>query len=233
MGKERVESFSGPIIYKTHVAYSRYFSEEYGFPLAFVDEQMPPYLDYFAVDVKYAGEFSSCTIRMLLDKEGPISLPEVDLYQPFSGGNLNMMRSALPKRNTDAKEKRYQWEFRTRKSDYDGRDGVPEAIHGTFALVGIDDPETPEGKSVSQSVDIETLKHGLFREWMFVELQTFCSPMLKAVFSRDHAYVLGNPTERKSGFTPSAKTFEESVQIPVPASVKSDVEADIAKIKFN
>jgi len=229
----RVSRFKGPILYKTHAAYSSYFSEQYGFPTELVDADMPDFVDYFAMDIKYAGAFSSCKIKMLLDKDGPIPLPEYDLYQPFSGGNLNMMRSALPKRNTDAREKGYQREYRVQESDYVNRKGLADTIHSSFALVGLHDKSDPEGRSASYTIQIEVLKHQLFSEWDYIELSTFCNPMAKAVFSHNWVAVLGNPMENKRDFLPSPRTLDRAVQIPVPAAVKESVERDLSKISFN
>lgn len=225
--------YNGPILYKTHVAYSPYFAGQYGFPNEFVDKGMPSYVDYFAMDIKYAGEFSSCHIKLLIDKDGPIPLPTEDIFEAHSGGNLNMLRSALPKRNTGVREKDYQWEYRMKKSELDSHPGLGDTILNSFTLTGFEDEQNPKRESTSFTVQIEKLKNRLFSEWVYVELGTRCGSLTKKAFSHKSVYVLGNPLEKKRNFLPGPRTFDKSVKIPIPSAVKRAVEHDLSRMNFD
>ena len=227
-----ITHFAGPIIYKTHAAYSSDFANGYGFPENYVSEDLPQFVDYFAIDIKYAGEFSSCSIKMLIDKNGPIALPDFDIYEVYSGGNLNMIRSGLPKRNPGPQEKLYQQQYRMQESYYSGRKDVANAVHNTFALTGLGDKSRPDGKRASHTLNIEMLKHRLFSEWVYVELANYCSPMMKTIFAHDWVAVLAKPATEKGSFLPSPRSMNRSVQIPVPSVVKEAVRADLSMIRF-
>lgn len=229
--KTVVQRFAGPIIFNSHVVYSPYFAEQYGFPSHHVYPTLPPYLDYFSVDVKSAGRFSSCHIKMLLDKDGPVPLPKENIFQAYSGGNLNMIRAALPKRLAGAREKLYQQQFRMNQSELDSRLGLADTILSSFAIIGMQDETAPSNNHVSYTVAIETLKNDLFSEWIYVELATQCSPMFRRVFAQPKVFLLGNPKANKRSFLPGPRTFDASVKLPVPVVVRDAVAHDLEKIK--
>ncbi|WP_020400847.1 hypothetical protein [Kordiimonas gwangyangensis] len=230
--RSEVTHFAGPIIYKTHAAYSSDFANGYGFPESYVSEELPKFVDYFAINIKYAGEFSSCSIKMLIDKDGPIALPDFDIYEVYSGGNLNMIRSGLPKRNPGPQEKLYQQQYRMQESEYDGKKGLADIVHSTFSLAGLADMSKPDGTHTFYTLNIEVLKHRLFSEWVYVELATYCSPMMKKTFAHDWVVLLAKPATEKGSFLPSPRSMNRSVQIPVPSVVKEAVRADLSMIRF-
>jgi len=229
---ERVSQYSGPIIYKTHVAYSPYFAEQYGFPADFITQDLPDFVDYMAFEVKHAGPFSHCNIKLLIDRDGPVRLPPFDTYQPFGGGNVGMLRSALPKRIPSAKEKLYQAEYRNQQSEYDGSVELRRAVHNSFFLFGLKDKEDLRGVGGGYSLSIEAFKQRQLSEWVYFELANSCGSMFNKTISQNWVALLATPKGAPPNFMPARNNLEVAVRIEIPEAIKNAVAADLSKINF-
>lgn len=220
--------FDGPIIYKTHVRYSGFFSEQYGFPGEYISSEMPNYLDFIAIDIKSAGKFQACSIKILVDKDGPFYHPPMEVYRPFAGTSLNMMRAAQPRRVQGFTERQYQSDFRNTFNSYDSSKNLRDAILGSYGLFGLqmEADATAEGTMYSPAVSVT--KHNLFKEWVYVEMSTPCTTLTKNIFERPNVYL----SSRQSGEKPSIFTFNKLVNFRLPNDLVNAVRQDFKKLDF-
>ncbi len=224
--------FRGPILYSSHVAYSRYFAEQYGYPDDYVSDELPEFVDFMVFDTKYAGRFERCKMKLLIDKDGPVRIPDKNLFQPFSGSSLNMMRAAQPQRLSGFSEQQYQQEYRLNSSQYDSSKSIRQAIHGTFALAGLPKAANIRGNGTFFTVDIEVLNNNLFAEWSYVELATHCSPLTQNLFSRDEVWLVARPKDAPDNLWLDPRSTSEMINIKVPSRLQQSLNAELSKLNF-
>lgn len=232
-GAVRQRVFEGPILYNSHIAYSRYFAEQYGFPEQYVSDQLPEAVDYIAFDMKYAGNFSSCNIKMLIDKDGPIHVAPINVYRPFGGSSVGMMQAAQPKRSAGHGELRYQQRYRLDESEYYSSKAVQDAVHRDASLIGLDDPEVTDSGVSAVTMPVHVIKHNQFKEWSFVELGTGCVSLIQRIVAHPYVFVTMRPTGSSNEVSIRPQIMDQFINIKIPDSVINPVRADFAKITFS
>lgn len=230
-GETEKSRFYGPVIYSAHVVYSDYFAKEYGYPTSYVAASLPSYIDYVEFEMKYAGRFNQCNIKLLVDKDGPVQIPEEPVYRPFAGSSLNMMLAALPRRQGKFSEKNYQRQYRLSQHEYDGSKPFREMVHGSFAILGRDEGPSSEYGSVSLNIDIA--KPNIFSEWTFISLRTGCSEVIKNIVDRQAVNLLMRPKGEGSSAAMIVSSTEKFLSFELPMQLIDPVRRDFQKISFN
>lgn len=207
--------FAGPVFFSSYTAYRQEFAESYGFPSSYVADSLPGFVAFMSFDMKYAGRFNRCNLNLLVDKEGPIKLPETAIYRPFSGSSLNMMPAALPARVEGFAEQPYQRKYRLEQSEYGSSRNLQNFVHDNFALLGTDSPEAGGGHSFISTV-LDVSKANLFEEWTFLSIRVGCVALIKNILKRDIVAVIARPNniDFTTGLTPGTATEFLSVEIP-------------------
>jgi len=228
-GELQNDTFEGPIIQASVIAYSDFFSRAYGYPDKYVAPELPEYVDFIEYEMKYAGPFQKCQLKFLIDKDAPVELPQVATIAPLLGGNLEMFRATLPKRNQNYAEKEYQRDFRLNRSAF-ATLGVSPLNNSR--LIGLGKPGTEQAMS-SVSLPLSTANPGIFQEWNFVTLVLGCSELTKNIMEHQDVFVALQPKER----TPRSKTkFVKGVgdvlPIQLPDQMKLEALQILKKIEF-
>lgn len=199
-------NFDGPIIQAATVAYSEYFARAYGYPESHLAPELPDFIDYIAYEIKYAGSFQKCQLKLLIDKDTQVHVPNAVTSSLFFGGNTEMFRAPLPPRLKSHGEKPYQRDFRLKRSTY--------ASYGHFALnnfqlIGKGKPGAPEA-AASLTLPMIASDPGVFDEWNFITLSFACSELAQDLLVHDRVSLRIRRANADSG-----KGGPTSVQLPL------------------
>ncbi len=218
------EAFVGPVLFNEHVAYSGYFAETYGYPTKYVSDELPASIDLMAFEVKYAGAFQRCNIKMLVDKDGPVDLVSFPVLKPFAGSALNMMDVALPRRIKGFQVSSGQQNYRSTQHEYLSSQQLRDYVHNSFSLSG----DGPGRASVTLLVDV--LKPDLFAEWSFLSLRAGCSELIGNIVSKQDVWMNMRFNGEASGNDTSLQIVDNMIQVKVPQKVLVPLRNDLAKI---
>ncbi len=217
------KKYSGPILFSSHLSYSKEFAERYGYPDSYVTDELPSFVDYIEFEMKYAAGFNRCNIKMLVEKSAPVRLPKFPIFRAYAGTSLNMMPAAQPRQNRDFSERDYQQKFRMQSHEYFSDAALKASVHESFALVG--------AGLVTMRIDVA--KQNLFAEWDFLSLRVGCSDLIKSLTRRGYMTILMRPKDSEADSIPmSLKDASKFIQVAVPQKIAKLVKADFDKIDF-
>ena len=220
--------YSGPIINSSYLTYSEYFERAYGYPKKFTSTSLPEYLDFIEYDVRYAGDYQRCRLKLLIDNDGPVELIPETVGQLFFGGSLEKFPSALPRKVTSHLEKEYQREFRLQQSGY-ARFG--EAALNQYHLIGVGMPNEPEARA-SISLVVMSSRPDIYKEWTLIEVALSCSELTRNIFQHNEVFLALPPSisgEEDARFFPDVG---RRLITPVPKQIVDFANKTLNLIKF-
>jgi hypothetical protein len=226
---KREDFYNGIIIFSSTIAYSERFARAYGYPEKHVTSELPEFVDFIEYEMKYAGEFQQCQLKLLIDKDGPVKLAPEPMFFVFNGGNLEMFRAALPRKISTHAEKQYQREFRLNKSAYAKYGNY---VLNNYHLIGRGLQGTPNAFS-SISLVMTISKPDLFSEWTYVALGIGCTELTRNIMRHNKVSLAMPPSETKKTSTTRIKNVGEVVEFVLPSTFRQQALTTLNKIDFD
>lgn len=189
-GHLNTSTFDGPVVQAATIAYSEYFARAYGYPETYVAPELPDFVDYIAYEIKYAGSFQKCQLKLLIDKGSLVQVPDAVTSSLFFGGNTEMFRAPLPPRLKSHGERAYQRDFRLTRSTYAN---YGHYALNNFQLVGEGKSDSPDARA-SLTLPMVASDPGVFEEWNFVTLAFACSELAQNLLEHDRVLLKMRPS---------------------------------------
>lgn len=228
IGVENEDVYEGNIILSSVVTYSDYFSRAYGYPAELINEGLPDYIDFLAYEIKYAGSFQRCRLKLLVDKESVISLEGRSFFNVAGGANKENFRAALPRKTSAHSEKPYQREFRLNSSSYSR---FADYALNNFFLFGRG--KNGDQKSfASVSFPVVESNPDVFSEWVYISLGVGCTKLGTNILSHDEVYLALPPSEAGVELSEDVQFVGSKIVVPLPKKFQQDVLSVLNKISF-
>lgn len=214
--------FDGPILYNTFLVYSQYFADNYGYPQEFVSDELPGFVDLIQYEMKYAGDFQNCHLKILIDKDGPARLPKTDGFV-FTGPRI-----ALPTKKPGFAEKAYQKKFRLEDSLFAR---WRQDYSQNYALMGVGEKENKESRG-RLSLGIIASNPFVFPEWDAVSFSAPCTKLIKKIFRRDEAFLAMRSRSDDRSKRIMFETLDEMIVVRFPETLRRQIADAYELIEF-